>query len=94
MRCCIHPGNTESLWKAVKVARDVNTNELPQEMFVGGLLTKKKYPVNDLLVHFVSIISKVSKTGSNHGLKMGHSAIGHWTLTVQLLDLSTRIWNY
>ena len=42
MRCCIHPGNTESLWKAVKVARDVNTNELPQEMFVGGLLTMKE----------------------------------------------------
>ena len=29
----IYPGNTSSLWKAVKKANDVNTNNLPQMMY-------------------------------------------------------------
>ena len=32
----IIPGNTQSLWKAVKMAKDVNTKELPQEMYRSG----------------------------------------------------------
>ena len=34
----IIPGNSKSLWKAVKLAKDVNTNELPSKMFHNGVL--------------------------------------------------------
>ena len=33
VRRSIIPGNTQSLWKAVKVAKDTNTNELPNAMY-------------------------------------------------------------
>ena len=33
IRRSIIPGNSESLWKAVKIAKDVNTTNLPQTMF-------------------------------------------------------------
>ena len=33
VRRSIVPGNTQSLWRAVKIARDVNTNLLPGQMF-------------------------------------------------------------
>ena len=38
VRRSITPGNTESLWKAVKLARDVNVCGLPNKMFSGGEL--------------------------------------------------------
>ena len=36
VRRSIIPGNTKSLWKAVKVAKDTNTNELPNTMHQHG----------------------------------------------------------
>ena len=38
-RRSIVPGNSSSLWKAVKVAKDVNTNDLPNVMTISS---KKK----------------------------------------------------
>ena len=37
VRRSIIPGNTQSLWTAVKVAKDTNTNVLPNTMFRGGV---------------------------------------------------------
>ena len=36
VRKCIIPGNTSGLWKAVKTAKDVNTNVLPNTMYEAG----------------------------------------------------------
>ena len=37
VRRSIIPGNTQSLWTAVKVAKDTNTNVLPNTMYRGGV---------------------------------------------------------
>ena len=37
VRRSIIPGNTQSLWKAVKLAKDTNTNELPNAMYLNGM---------------------------------------------------------
>ena len=37
VRKAIVPGNTKSLWKAVKIAKDTNTNVLPKTLFRNGL---------------------------------------------------------
>ena len=36
VRRIIVPGNNQSLWKAVKIAKDINTNDLPKAMFAEG----------------------------------------------------------
>ena len=35
LRRCIVPGNTASLWAAVTTAKDVNANELPNNIHTG-----------------------------------------------------------
>ena len=37
VRRSIQPGNTSSVWKAVKTAKDLNTDDLPQTMYEGGI---------------------------------------------------------
>ena len=45
VRKCIIPGNTSSLWKAVKTAKDVNVNVLPNTMYeAGDEIDPKKLP--------------------------------------------------
>jgi hypothetical protein len=45
VRNCIIPGNTGSLWKAVRTAKDVNTNALPNTMHeAGNEINPKKLP--------------------------------------------------
>ena len=42
VRRSIIPGNSGSLWKAVKAARDVNSSELPDKMYLNGILIEEK----------------------------------------------------
>ena len=32
----IIPGNSRSLWKAINIEKDINSNEIPRRMFEGG----------------------------------------------------------
>ena len=54
VRRSIVPGNTQSLWRAVKVAKDTNTNELPNAMYRDGTLIEK----NDLSENFAYFFDK------------------------------------
>ena len=48
IRKAITPGNTESLWRAVKMARDVHSSNIPNQMFNGTI----PVPQNDLSDEF------------------------------------------
>ena len=48
----IIPGNSSSLWRAVKVARDVDTNDLPRVLFEGGVEVEKKLWPDRFAEHF------------------------------------------
>ena len=34
----MHPGNAKSLWNAVKIAKDVNVEQIPTEMYQSSRL--------------------------------------------------------
>jgi hypothetical protein len=38
VRNLIKPGNTQSLWKAVKTVKDTNLDSLPKSMFENGVV--------------------------------------------------------
>ena len=38
----IIPGNSKSLWQAVKISKDMNTNEIPKVMYKDGILIKQE----------------------------------------------------
>ena len=48
----IIPGNSSSLWRAVKVARDVDMNDLPRVLFEGGVEVEKKLWPDRFAEHF------------------------------------------
>jgi hypothetical protein len=54
----ITPGNTQSLWRAVKIARDVNVSTMPKQMFGE---TGRRVPENDLPDSFARFIDKKSR---------------------------------
>ena len=54
----ITPGNTQSLWRAVKIARDVNVSTMPKQMFGEGGV---RVPENDLPDSFARFFDKKVK---------------------------------
>ena len=61
----IVPGNSRSLWRAVKHAKDMNSNDLPSVMLSGGVVIKTE----DLADAFANIFeTKISNLALNKDL--------------------------
>ena len=52
VRRLITPGNTQSLWRAVKIARDVNVSAIPKQMFVESGISVPDHDLPDTFARF------------------------------------------
>jgi hypothetical protein len=64
VRKAITPGNTKSLWQAVKIARDVHTSNYPNEMFASNVQVPKSELSNTFAKFFDNKIKDVMSTVS------------------------------
>ena len=48
----IIPGNSRSIWKAVNIAKDINSNEIPKEMFNEGIRISVDEIAESFAAHF------------------------------------------
>ena len=60
MRRSVQPGNTSSLWKAVKTAKDLNSKDLPNKMYEGGIQIEKNELPDKFANYFSSKITELS----------------------------------
>ena len=60
----ITPGCTQSLWRAVKIARDVHVSNLPNKMFVGGEEVPKTKLSEEFATYFDKKIKNILSTVS------------------------------
>ena len=72
----IMPGNNKSLWDAVKIAKDQNTDELPDEMNIDGM----PIPTNEIAEEFAKMFEQKVKdiestTNINDGVYNGNRKI-------------------
>ena len=58
VRCNIRPGNSKSLWEAVKLAKDINIPKLPNNM----TLNNNKIDRNDLPDSFANFFKLKTQT--------------------------------
>ena len=56
----IVPGNSRSLWKAVSIAKDINSNEIPKEMFIEGNRVCVDEVAESFATHFEDKISRLT----------------------------------
>ena len=56
------PGNTSPLWSAVKKAKDVNTNELPNKIYLEGVEVKCEELADKFATFFSNKIDKILET--------------------------------
>ena len=57
----IIPGNSRSLWKAVNVAKDQNSNEIPKSMFNEGISINEEELPECFAEYFENKVSKQSE---------------------------------
>ena len=55
----IIPGNSKTLWKAVKVAKNISTSDYPNEMYLGDELINKIDLPNKFADHFENKVKKI-----------------------------------
>ena len=55
----IIPGNCKSLWKAVRIAKDLNSEDLPKSMFKNGHLLDTEDLAEEFANHFEDKISSL-----------------------------------
>ena len=56
----IIPGNSRSLWKAINIAKDINSNEIPVRMFEGGVEVEIDQLSDRFAEHFQQKIKNLS----------------------------------
>ena len=61
IRRIIIPGNTKSIWKAVKAARDVNEPSIPSTMFCGGIEVEENSLPDRFACYFDEKINKLTE---------------------------------
>ena len=57
----IIPGNSRSLWKAVRIAKDINSNEIPKEMLNEGIWIEVEDVAECFATHFEDKINRLSR---------------------------------
>ena len=70
----ILPGDSRSLWSAVKIAKDIGTNDIPRNMTCNGVSIAEDKISDSFAQFFEEKVSKITNTAvTDPGVYNGHS---------------------
>ena len=82
----INPGNSKSLWSAVKTAKDVNISNIPKELYLGNQKVKSDDIPDAFASHF---INKINSIVNESNIDRDHVYNGTRKITPQNLNFMT-----